>query len=292
MLAVKQNTTLKEQNLSAILKRLSKLREAENVEKIIPGDEQGLFLRKQENTLEMYCFDNETNKLSDIMCRIDLTNPLNLIGTYTQAAFLSAFWQTEEPENIYLAGFGGGRLAMLYDHYFPFSKVYGSDYDPNVLSVASDYFGISDKILENVTDDDSRADLTKSDILHDIIFLDVFAGGGEHVNHLATVEFFELCKSKLSQHGVVAANLVIFDARMHQKIKAMQKVFNHCLLWEHNGSHVIFASNNQLDLEAFIERVADFQLIEKLDFELVDKAKMLRSVSLDEPIQPLRDADL
>lgn len=292
MLAVKQNNNWKEQNLSAILNRVSHLRDAEQVEKIIQGEEQGIFLRKLNDILEMYCFDNETQQLSNIMSRIDLTNPLNLIGPYSQAVFLSAFWQNEYPENIYIAGFGGGRLAMLYEHYFPHAKLYGSDFDPNVLLVANTYFGISEQTLENVNAADSRSDLMNLDIMHDIIFLDVFAGGGEHVNHLATIEFFELCKSRLSKHGVLTANLVIIDERMHQKIAAMQKVFPHCHVWEYNGAHVVFASKSPLDADALNARVLEFQTNEKLDFNLVEKASMLKPLKKDETIQPLQDSEL
>ncbi len=292
MLAVKQNTTWKEQNLSAILNRLSTLRDADKVEEIIQGDAQGIFLRKLDDVLEMYCFDNNTQKLSNIMSRIDLTNPLNLIGPYSQAVFLSAFWQDKEPENIYIAGFGGGRLAMVYAHYFPHAKLYGSDYDPNVISVASKYFGIGEQVLANVNAADSREDLLKSNILHDIIFLDVFAGGGEHVNHLATTEFFELCKSRLSKHGVLVANLVIIDARMHQKIAAMRKVFNHCHVWEYNGAHVVFASQQAMAADELIKRVTDFQTTEMPVYDLLDKAKMLKPLELNKAIQPLYDADL
>lgn len=292
MLAIKQNNTWKEQNLSSILNRLSTLRDSTQFEKIIQGAEQGIFLRKLDNVLELYCFDNDTQQLSNIMSRIDLTNPLNLIGPYSQAVFLSAFWQTKAPENIYIAGFGGGRLAMLYDHYFPPAHIFGSDYDPNVLSVASDYFGVGEQTLENVNAADSREDLLQSDILHDIIFLDVFAGGGEHVNHLATEEFFELCKSKLSNKGVLSANLVIIDERMSQKIAAIQKVFAHCHVWEYNGAHVVFASEHPLDPKAFISRVSGFQTNEALDFDLMEKAQMLKPLLQDDTIQPLTDADL
>lgn len=292
MLAIKHNSSWKEQNLASILNRLSALRDATHFEKIIQGKEQGIFLRKLDDVLEMYCFDNDTQQLSNIMSRINLTNPLNLIGPYSQAVFLSAFWQSKAPENIYIAGFGGGRLAMLYHHFFPLSHIYGSDFDPNILSAANDYFGIGEQTLENINAADSREDLLQSDILHDIIFLDVFAGGGEHVNHLATVEFFELCKSRLSNKGVLSANLVIIDERMHQKIAAIQKVFQYCHVWEYNGAHVVFASEYPLDQETFMSRISVFQTNEALDFDLMEKAQMLKTLTWDDTLEPLRDADL
>lgn len=292
MLAIKQNDTWKEKNLSAILDRLSKLRGAKQVEHVIKGDAQGVFVRKLGDVLELYCFNNDTQKLSNIMSRIDLTNPLYLIGPYSQAVFLSAFWQNKTPRNIYIAGYGGGRLGMVFNHYFPLAEVYGSDFDPNILTVARDYFGISEHALKYINGADSREDLHKLQVMHDIIFLDVFAGDGEHVNHLATVEFFELCKSNLSQEGVLAANLVILDDKMHQKIAAMQMVFKHCYVWEFDGAHVVFASEEPIELNELISRVSEFQKQEKLDYNLVEKAKMLKPLVRNEKIIPLTDSDL
>ena len=226
------------------------------------------------------------------MSRIDLGNPLNLIGPYSQAVFLSAFWQEQQPKNIYIAGFGGGRLAMLFHHYFPNASIDGTDIDPNVLSVAKDYFGLGDDTLKGVNTADSRQDLIIRKKPYDIIFLDVFIGGGEHVNHLSTKEFFELCKEKRALKGVVVANLVIIDKRMHQKIAAMKAVFKYCTIWEFKGAHVIFASDEPINIKKLCGRVGEFQKAESLGFDLLDKAQMLKPLKLSKPINALSDKDL
>ncbi len=282
----------KASNLKAIHERLAPLRSADKIEEIIQGDIQGVFLHKEQTQLKMYCYDNGTQKLSNIMSRIDLTNPLNLIGPYSQAVFLSAFWQVEAPNNIYIAGFGGGRLAMLFDHYFPIVNIHGSDIDPNIIKVAKEYFGLSDKVLMDVFTADSREDLTSRDAQYDVIFLDVFVGGGEHVNHLATIECFELYKSKLTENGVIVANLVVIDKRMEQKIAAMQLVFKHCYIWEYNGAHVIFASDFDVDLKEMIARVSLFQSDEDLGFDLIEKVSMLKPCIRNTRIEALSDKDL
>lgn len=285
-------TNWKSSNLAAINLRLAPLRDADKIEEIIQGDIQGIFLHREEAQLKMYCYDNDTQKLSNIMSRIDLNNPLNLVGPYSQAVFLSAFWQNNTPSNIYIAGFGGGRLAMLFDHHFPDASIDGSDIDPNVLSVAHDYFGLSHEALKGIVAADSREDIENRSELYDIIFLDVFVGGGEHVNHLSTIECFELYKSKLSSEGVVVANLVVIDERMEQKIAAMQTVFNHCYTWEYNGAHVTFASDQELDIADFMMRISNFQNNEKPDFDLLEKAKRLKPCAEAMNVSPLSDKDL
>lgn len=292
MTALTPPTSWKAANLALINERLKALREAPHFEKIIQGELQGIFLRKLGDVLEMYCYDNDTQKLSNIMSRIDLNNPLNLIGPYSQAVFLSAFWNEPSPNNIYIAGYGGGRLAMLFGHYFPSASLHGSDIDPNVLSVASDYFGLGSDVLKDVKAADSREDIAARNALYDIIFLDVFVGGGEHVNHLATRECFKLYKSKLSTHGVLVANLVVIDNHMEQKIAAMQAVFKHCYVWEHDGAHVVFASNQALKHKEFIEHVKSFQTYEKLEFDLTNQARHLKPCMPSGEVAALCDKDL
>ena len=282
----------KTSNLAAINQRLSHVYKEEKLEKVLQGDLQGIFLRKEKDILEMYCYDNKTQKLSNIMSRIDLCNPLNLLGPYSQAVFLSAFWQEQQPKNIYIAGFGGGRLAMLFHHYFPNITIDGTDIDPNVLDVARNYFGLGDDTLKGIKTTDSRKDLTTREKLYNIIFLDVFIGGGEHVNHLATREFFKFCKEKLTPKGVVVANLVIIDKRVHQKIAAMKAAFKYCTIWEFKGAHVIFASDKPINIERLCSRVGEFQKAESLNFDLLDKAQMLKPLKSSKTINALSDKDL
>lgn len=279
-------------NLAAIKQRLAVFRDLDTLEKIIPGAMQGVFLRKVGSVLELYCYDNETNKISDIMSRIDLDNPLNLMGQYTQAVFMSAFWGNEQPEDIYIAGFGGGRLAMLFNHYFPQANIDGSDIDPNVLMIAQDYFGLDKSTLEGVVAMDSREDICQRKKNYDILFLDVFAGGGEHVNRLATLESFELYKRKLKNDGVIVANLANQDSRVENKIAAMQKVFAHCNVWEHHGARVVFATNNIVELETIKKRIREFQDRKKPDFDLIGQAGLLQPCLKNTKTSPLFDADL
>lgn len=292
MTVVPSPSSWKSQNLSKIQSRLEPHLLSEKLETIIQGDIQGIFLHKENDVLAMYCYDNKSHQLSNIMSRIDLGNPLNLLGAYSQAVFLTGFWQEEPPESVYIAGFGGGRLAMLFNHYFSNMTLHGSDIDSNVLAVSRDYFGLDAETMKQVTARDSREDLQARDTLYDILFLDVFVGGGEHVNHLSTVEFFRLCREKMTDNGVLVANLVIIDPLMHQKIASIQSVFNQVHVWEYNGAHVVFASDKVFNQQALRERVMDFQTHESLDFNLLEKVDALKAVEQDQSVKPLLDNDL
>lgn len=292
MPALNQHSIWKAQNLAAIHERLELLRATDELEQVIPGALQGVFIRKIEQTLEMYCYDNYTQQLSSIMSRINLDKPLHLLGDYTQTMLLSAVWQEEPPTNIYMAGFGGGRLAMLFNHYFEDVRVDGSDIDSNVIAASQVYFGLDKNLLNGIAVADSRKDLHAREIEYDIILLDVFTGGGEHVSHLATVEFFDLCKARMTPKAVMVANLISMDPLMKQKIVAIQSAFQHCHVWEFNGAHVIFASNSPLNNEDFQNRVAKFQRDESLSFDLMEKAQMLKPQKYEDEVRPLLDDNL
>lgn len=278
-------------NLSRIRKRLEPIACRQTLEEVIQGEIQGIFIHKDGSQIAMYCFDNNTHKLSNIMSRMDIDYPLHLLGAYSQAVFLSVFWQNKTPGNVYIAGFGAGRLAMLFNHYFPQIALYGSDIDQNVLDVSCQYFGLDKNLLKHVKAQDSRKDLERFEAGIDILFLDVFVGGGEHVNHLSTVEFFELCKSKMSCEGVLVANLVVIDPLMQRKIAAIETVFDYCTLWEFNGAHVVFASQNRFDIDQMRERVARFMAREKPDSNYAEQAAMIKPLSCFSQDKPLYDAE-
>ncbi len=286
------NSAWKAKNLTSIHERLKELYEAKPFEQVLPGELQGVFIRKLEQTIEMYCFDNESKQLSSIMSRIDLETPLCLLGHYTQVMFLSAFWRSRSPQSVYMAGYGGGRIAMLLQHYFHNIQIDGTDIDPNVLASAQVFFGMDKKDMSNIHLGDSREDLASRNTTYDILMLDVFSGGGEHVNHLATKEFFELCKSKLADDGILVANLVEKDPLMNAKIAAIIDEFQHISVWEHNGANVVFANDHAIDLDVITHRIKGFTKQEKPSFPTVENMTMIKPYNKQNKAKALRDSEL
>lgn len=237
-------------NLERIRNRLAPILADDPYAKIIVSEFQGVFLHRKNNELRLYCFDLNERKLSEIMSRIDLTNPLRLVADYSQAVLLSAAWTDQQPSRIYIAGVGGGRLAMIYHHLFPKLNIDGSDIDPSMIKVCEDHFGLELDDRHDIRIADSREDIKQRDSLYDIIVLDVFFGRGEHPNHLATVEFVKECREKMSPHGVLVANFIRMDPSHETKIAAIADVFDHCHDWGYGGANVIFGSNHKPDFNA------------------------------------------
>lgn len=265
-------------NLGRIKERLRKAAGSPELATIIPSDVQGIFIRRLENTLELYCYEPATRKLSDIMFRIDLDNPLHLIGTYGQVMMLAAIWSPSPPKRIYVAGFGGGRLTMPIHHIFPQCLIDGSDFDPAILKAAEAYFAVEFDERHDVRVNDSAVDLVQRQGTYDIIHVDVFSNSGDHPGHLASVEFFRNCAHKLGIHGVLAINLVDHDPGLERKTQNLLQVFESVVECRTNGASILFASHQRPDLNALIQRAADFEKTAELTYPLSSHAKILRQL--------------
>ncbi len=276
-------------NLACINKRLLIHKDNFELAKIIPSQIQGVFVRNHENILELYCYEPNSRQLSDIMSRIDLEAPLTLISPYTQVLFLSACWSTNPPRHIYMAGVGGGRMAMLFHHCFPELMIDGSDIDPAMLTVSRDYFGIEFDERYDIRACDSRADLCARHEKYDVILLDVFLGKGNHANHLATVEFFELCRSKMTGQGVLAANLIETDPLHQEKLAAARLCFGNVHLWEVNGAKLLLASNMAITKAELEHRAAVLENTFGFNHPFSSHLKDLNLYTAKQDITPLRD---
>ncbi len=291
MPAKSSNNLRKQQNLAEILQRLKPVRDDLDLAKVIMGEFQGIFLRRVDNLLEMYCYDHKDKKLSEVMSRVDVTAPVTLISHYAQAMFVSAFWQRRPPCNVYFAGFGGGRLGITTQHHFHNCRFDGSDIDPNMMQVAQDWFGFMPCDRFDIRAADSRSDLESRQQKYDIILLDVFFGGGDAANHLGTEEFFRICKSKLAEDGVVTANLIERDPLHQRKITGLQSTFEHCAIWEHYGTHMVFASKRPINLEDIVRRVELFEQENGSDSRLLEQARLIEPLSDITNASPLRDIE-
>ena len=276
-------------NAEAIRERLQDIRSQAEIAKIIPSQLQGIFVRKIDDQLELYCYDPDTRSLSECMSRIDLINPLNLISPYTQTAFMTSCWGTTTPKRIYIAGFGGGCLGQVFHHYFPKAVIDGSEVDPAMLRVAETYFGVTFDTRYDVRSGDGREDLESREPPYDIIIIDVFFGNGTHANHLATSEFFEMCSRKLTANGVLCVNIIEKDPFHKNKIAAIESAFDYCYGWNVNGARVTFASQEPLNREEFLARLSQFVETENLTFPVMDRAEELSFISPDPFVSPLSD---
>jgi spermidine synthase len=100
-------------------------------------------------------------------------------------------------------GLGAGIIPMWYEHKGVQTDVV--EIDPEIVRIARDYFGFSS--AGNVIVEDARYYLNTAKDKYDYIILDVF-NGDNTPGHILSIESLRLVKTRMSERGVLAINLV------------------------------------------------------------------------------------
>ena len=105
------------------------------------------YRRRENGVIRMYFVDprsaSEELNVSGAMSALKLDDPFDLSPTpYNQAMMLSLLWQ-RNPERIYVAGFAGGRIPLMFYHYFPQAVIESTDIDAEVTGLADVFLAFS-----------------------------------------------------------------------------------------------------------------------------------------------------
>lgn len=208
---------------------------------------ENLLVVKDGNIVSLHFMDTKMlllkTKISDSMSSIDISDPLNLQGKYAQAMMLSLVFKPQ-PKKLYMLGFGGGRVPMVFHHYVPELVIEASEHSQGVVQLAEACFGITVDDRMRISTDDGREHLASFPEDHfDIVLLDSFSGIGDHPNQLSTQEFYQLCKSRLTQSGVVVTNLVDNNPYFKQKVATFCAAFKYSYQYESGGVYIFFGSD-------------------------------------------------
>lgn len=262
------------------------------------SEHNGVLVIKDKNQIQLYLIDrwrvkdydaflsqlgsDGSLKISGIMSRLDLLQPLDLLGIYTQAMMLTLAW-FPDPRHVYMLGFGGGRIPMVLRHYFPGVIVESSELDGEVVSVAREFFAIDFDDKLKVTVGDGRDQLTAmpTGTAFDILMIDCYSGSGKHPDELATREFYALCKSRLQAGGVVATNLIESDPKYAEKSEHFASSFAHVYDFNHSGAHVLFGTDGEeLSLDQLVERARAIEAKHAFQFPLGERATMVTRLEI------------
>ena len=239
-------------------------------------------IKKDKSCLLLVLVDRETLSTSVAQSILDLNYPLKLIFPYSQAMLLALIWQTQ-PKKIYTIGFGGGTIPRILHHYFPKAIVESADIDATVVEVAKKFFGIQFNDRLKVAIQDGRQYLAEQNptIKNDLIIVDAGFGSGYMPYPLVTQEFYKLCKTHLSNTGVVAIHLFHKQEFNAAAVKTIQTVFAQVYICNLDaGNSIAFATNapdlarNEIFLKA--ELIQDFH---NLEFSLIEMSLQLKTLA-------------
>jgi spermidine synthase len=256
-----------QQNLEAIHARLQPLRQAKDG--IIFVDPSGIHFHVviKEGSAVRFMLVEQTNPNTGVVqSEIDIDRPLLLMEPYTQAMLLGLLWRPL-PRRVYMAGLGGGRLPMLLHHYFPTAQIDCTDIDPAIVTIAKAFFAINPDDRLHIAIEDGRRWLEKNPTIYDLILLDVFLDNGYSPYRMTTVEFFQLCRSRLAPGGAVAINVLYGDPFSAAKARTLSAVFPHLYTFADPGENLILiGSRDNLTVELLRERAAKLDAIHAFAF--------------------------
>lgn len=248
-------------NRQAIMERLRPFQEAEDG--TLYAEMHGAYfviVTKGEGNIRLWLLDPQHPDSGVMQSEMRLDDPLALYDDYTQAAMLGLLWQPE-PQRVYIAGLGGGCVPLVLHHYFPNVVVDCTEIEPAMIEMATRYFGLGLDERLQVAVADGRTWLAAQSQSYDLILIDVFLDRGYIPYWMSTVEFYTLCRERLTADGVLVINLLVSDPYLATRVKTLQQVFPSIYANPLPvGNILLYASTNPaLDHATLIERATQVQ---------------------------------
>jgi spermidine synthase len=129
-----------------------------------------------------------------------------LTGKYWDGLVVAPFAVlTEDPTRVAILGNAAGTVARAYGHFFPAARIDAVEIDPELGEVGRRYFDMRAPHL-TLHAEDARPWLRESDGDYDVIVVDAYRQPYIPF-YLATREFFELARGRLSPGGLVIVNV-------------------------------------------------------------------------------------
>jgi spermidine synthase len=137
---------------------------------------------------------------------MDLNDPDRMVFQYTQYLHLAMAFH-DNPQRVLFIGLGGGSAPRRFHHDYPSLRIDVAELDPEVVSVAKRYFMFQESDRMQVQAVDGRIFVQKTPHRYDAIFLDAYYADAIPF-HLATREFLQELKAKLTPSGIVVSNII------------------------------------------------------------------------------------
>jgi spermidine synthase len=148
------------------------------------------------------------------------------------------------PRRVLLIGLGGGSLAKFIRHYFPESLCEAIEIDPQVLMVARQCFLLPDDDPGlTVSIGDGAEFVAQSGRRYDVIMVDGYEAESP-AKALTSTAFYRDCQRRLSDGGVLVANLWSGDRAFSETLLRIESAFPDgtlCLPARKPGNVSVFA---------------------------------------------------
>jgi spermidine synthase len=245
-----------------------------------------IFVEKQNSFISLN-FGYRANRYTESV--IDLTNPQDLVVTYTRYMTGSLAYATHDVRRVALVGLGGGRTISYFVNSIPQLSADVAELDPAVITLAQKYFGVSPSDRLHIYNKDGRVFMNQTKDKYDIILLDAYRGPFVPF-HLTTQEFYRLVKSRLNDGGVVAQNVEPTTMFFDSAYATMKSVFANVDALDAGGNIVLIGYGGEhLSTAELAKRAAAAQEKLKLKYDLRELVKARKDVTLAAEAKVLTD---
>jgi spermidine synthase len=124
---------------------------------------------------------------------------------YARSAMIGLAF-TEQVDRILVLGVGAGNIPMFLRKYYSAAQIDVVDIDPQIISLAKEYFNFLEDDLLRAHAQDGRAFVENVQKPYDLILLDAYTAAGIP-KHLASKEFLLALKKALKPSGAIIANM-------------------------------------------------------------------------------------
>jgi spermidine synthase len=170
-----------------------------------------------------------------------------------------------DAKRVLVVGLGGGSIIKRMWRDYPEVTIDAVEIDPVVVDVAERYFELPSHARIDVTVEDGRRFLRRTDETYDIIIMDAYYADALPF-HLTTVEFFREARARLAPGGVLAYNVIsAVEGPRSDLFRSMYRTVGG--VWEHRwvfpigiGTEGLPESNRNIIVLATDNRVSEEEL--------------------------------
>lgn len=223
--------------------------------------------------------------------QVNLKNLREHLLEYSTLTFCGLLYNPE-PKKVLVLGLGGGVIPREMHHYFPEVEIDVVEIDPEVQTIAEQFFNFREDDNLRVHIDDGRMFIKKqlraSPVpKYDIVILDAF--NSDYIPfHLMTKEFLEELKGVVADDGVVVANVFYNNFLFDAELVTFLDVFGRCqVFWGEESTNAMLVSPGpggvMLSRKEAVDRAKLVRRERRLAFNLPKVATKLRPDTLPDP---------
>lgn len=159
--------------------------------------------------------------------RID--RPWELALEYTRVMMACLLMREADrfPRRVLLIGLGAASLTKFLYRHRPFAHLTVVEIDPRMVEVGREHFELPDDAARiDIVIGDGAEYMRTSGVTFDLIMVDGFNEHG-HPGDLNTLPFYRACRARLSEQGLLVANLIGLSDGVKGGFAHIEAAFNH-----------------------------------------------------------------